>query len=303
MIVIGIILVLVGLIVLIGGAVTRTIGAVGGGILALLIGGAVSVAAGAYTQDIGEASVIVDWTGNIVGQETAPGLHWKSPFANVQTFSIRNQQVSFIANGATDYAGGSAKGPNVTSTDAQGVASDIDISVRYSIDPTKVTQVYRQYHDEQSFVSNYVTQTIRAVVRKVPNTYQTIDILTKQGQLQSDINVALGKAFEGSGVSVDNVSLQGVNPPEAIKAGYAKAQQAQIQVTTEQANLQAAQVSAQQAVVEAKANAEANNLLAKSLSGPVLQQHYIDTLGKLAAKGNLVVVPANGSTLVNLPTK
>lgn len=303
MIVIAIILGLAGLIAIVGGGVARSGIAVGSGIVGLLLGGGLTVASCAYTQDIGEASVIVNWTGNIQGQETAPGLHWKSPFASVETFSIRNQQVSFIGNGSTNYAGGSAQGPDVTATDAQGVASDIDISVRYSIDSGKVTQIYRQYHDEQSFVSNYVTQTIRAVVRKVPNTYQTIDILTKQGQLQTDITTALTSAFNGSGVSVDNVSLQGVNPPEAIKAGYAKAQQAQIQVTTEQANLQAAQVSAQQAVVEAKANAEANRLLTKSLSSQVLQQHYIDTLGKLAQAGNLVVVPANGSTLVNIPSK
>lgn len=279
------------------------VGAVGVAVIATLVGVGGILTQTFYSQDTGEATVIIDASGTIAGQETTPGFHGKAPWQTVQTFNIRNQQVSFIGTGKTDYSGGSAQGPDVTAQDAEGVSSDLDIAVRYSLTPTKVTDIYKQYRDESTFVSSYVTQTIRGAVRKVPNNYNTLDLLTKQGKLQADIQTALDQAFAGSGVTIDNVSLQGVNPPQVIKDKYAEAQQAQIEVSTEQAKLNAAKVSAQQQVVIAEAQAKANDTLAKSLTANVLQSRYIDTLKSIGASGNLIVVPAGSTPLVQVSKK
>lgn len=252
-----------------------------------------------YQLDTGEAGVLTTF-GKVSGQEVTPGVHGKNPFASVTKFNVRNQQVSFVGTGKTDYTGGSAEGPEITVQDADGVTSNIDISLRYSIDPTKVSDLYRSYNNEQAFVQSYVVQTIRGTVRDVPNGFQTIDLITKRASVNAAIQTALTKAWAGSGVSVDNVSLQDIRPPAAVVSSYAAAQQAQIKVTTEQNNLKAAQVSAQQVVVQAKATAQANNELAKSLTAPVLKQHALDTMAKLAAKGNLVITDGSGSTLLNV---
>lgn len=265
-----------------------------------VLGGVAIVSQTFYSQDIGEASVLVDVSGNIAGQEITPGFHGKAPWQDVKTFNVRNQNVSYIGNGNTDFNGGSAKGPSITAIDADGVSSEININIRYSITPAQVTTIYRQYKDESSFLSNYVTLTIQGVVRKVPNTYTTLDLITKQGQVQTSIQSALSTAFRGSGVTIDNVSLQKIAPPAAISDSYASAQQAQINVTKEKANLEAAQVSAQQQVVQAKAQAEANGQLSKSLSPEVLQSRYIDALKDLGAKGNVIVVPSGSSQILNV---
>ncbi|MBF4616057.1 hypothetical protein [Curtobacterium sp. VKM Ac-1376] len=49
-----------------------------------------------YAQDTGESKVQVDISGNIVGQTTDSGFHFKAPWATLHTFNIRNQTVTYI---------------------------------------------------------------------------------------------------------------------------------------------------------------------------------------------------------------
>ncbi len=253
-----------------------------------------------YTQDSGEASVLVDVSGVIAGQETSPGFHGKAPWQDVKTFNIRNQTVSFVGKGDTDYSGGSAAGPQVTAQDADGVSNDIDVNIVYSIAPEKVTDIYRQYRDEQNFVQQFVVQQVRSQTRNVPNQFSTLDLLTKRTEVSSALRTALESAWEGTGVQVDQVNLQEIRPPQAVRDSYSAAQQAQVQVAAEQSKLDAAKISAQQQVVQAEAQAKANEVLAKSLSEPVLQSRYIDALKSIGDKGNLVVVPQGSTPLVQV---
>ena len=254
-----------------------------------------------YAQDTGDASVIVSWTGDILGQEIAPGLHVKAPWSTVKTFSVRNQQVVFTGSReATNYTGGSALGPDITVQDSDGVTSNIDIAVRYSIRPDQVTTIYKQFRDETNFVSQFVTQDIRSTVRDAPNSFTTLQLITKRADVNTAIQRSLEQRWQGTGVTVDSVSLQQITPPKSVTAAYAAAQNAQIKVSTEKNLLEAAQVSAQQQVVEAQAKAKANDSLNRSLTTNVLKQNYIDTLAKLAASGNVVVVPEGFGGIVNV---
>ena len=245
--------------------------------------------------------MIVSWTGDILGQETAPGLHVKAPWSDVKTFSVRNQQVVFAGDRATtDYTGGSALGPDITVQDSDGVTSNIDIAVRYSIRSDQVTTIYKQFRDETNFVSQFVTQDIRSTVRDAPNAFSTLDLITKRADVNTAIQRALTTRWQGTGVTVDSVSLQQITPPKSVTDAYAAAQNAQIKVSTEKNLLEAAQVSAQQQVVQAEAKAKANDTLNKSLTTNVLKQNYIDTLARLAASGNVVVVPEGFGGIVNV---
>jgi regulator of protease activity HflC (stomatin/prohibitin superfamily) len=250
-----------------------------------------------YTQDAGEAKVLKDITGNIVGQNNSTGLQTKAPWVETVTFNIRNQQVVFAGKSGeqTDNSGGSANGPQITVQDKDGVSSNVDIALRYSIRPNAVTEIYREFLNEDNFKKSFIEQDVRSVVRLVPNSFSTIDLLTKRGEVETAVLKALEARWEDDGVVVDSISLQEIRPPESVVASYAAAQEAQINVTKEQANLQAQEVKAQQKVVNAQAEADANALLNASLSPQILQQRYLDTLKELAAAGNLVVTDGSGS--------
>lgn len=270
------------------------------GIVLLLIGAVFFFLGSFYTQDVGTAVVERDITGNVVGQSNSSGWHWKAPWVNTVEFSIRNQPVTFLTpqEGERDGDGYRADGPQITVQDADGVSSNIDVNVRYSIKPSAVTDIYTQYKDESTFKSAFIFQDIRAVVRAVPNKFSTIDLLTNRTAVEEGITKALEARWAEAGVLVDSISLQEIRPPKSVVESYADAQKAQINVTKEQSNLDAAQVSARQKVVQAQAEADANAILNGSLTPNILQQRYLDTLGKLAAEGNLVITDGTNSQVL-----
>jgi regulator of protease activity HflC (stomatin/prohibitin superfamily) len=256
-----------------------------------------------FRQDVGQANVLRDWTGNIVGYETAPGLHWKAPWVDTVTFDVRNQRAVFITEqsfGEGDNIGGSPDGPQITVQDAEGVTANIDIAIRYSLDPDSVIDIYSAYYNEENLKTRLIFNDIRSVVRSVPGRFDTLEMLTDRNAVQQAILEALEARWEDDGIIVEDVALQEIRYGDSVTAAYAAAQEAQINVQTEEAKLEAARVSAQQKVVQAQAEADANAILNASLTPAILQQRYLDTLRELAAAGNLVVVPEGFNGLVNV---
>lgn len=253
-----------------------------------------------YTQGPGEAVLQKDITGNVVGSTTSTGLHAKAPWIDTTQYNIRQQQIKFVSDGKTDNSGGEADGSQVTVQDKDGVTSNIDVSLRYSIRPDSVEDIYKQFGSEDNFKQTFIEQDIRSAVRDAPNQFHTLELLTNRIDVTNAIQKDLEARWKEFGVTIDSVSLQEVRAPKSVTESYAQAQQAQINVTKEQSKLDAAKVSAQQKVVQAQAEADANAKLAASLTPQILQQRYLDTLKELAASGNLVVVPEGFNGLVNV---
>lgn len=312
MFIIGIILAAIGVIMLLA-AIT---GARGGGIsedriwpffvgiigvLLTLLGGVFIFLSSYWVQDPGESNVLRSWSGEIVGYETKDGWHWKAPWVDVIVFDVRNQRAVYTGGDSQgDNSGGAADGPQITVQDAEGVTANIDIAIRYSIEPEAVVDIYKDYGTAENLRTRLIFNDIRSVVRDVPGDFSTLELLTSRAEVQLAILNALEKRWEGDGIIVNDVALQEIRYSDEVKGSFAAAAQAKIDVETAKANLQKAEVDAQQKVVQAQAESDANAILNASLSGAILQQRYLDTLAKLAQGGNLVVVPEGFNGLVNV---
>jgi regulator of protease activity HflC (stomatin/prohibitin superfamily) len=257
-----------------------------------------------YAQDPGEAKVLKNWSGAVEGQDTTEGFAVKAPWVDAIDYDIRNQQAIYIGNGDDDFNGKKPNGPQITIQDKDGVSANFDVAVRYSIRPDKVTDVYREFGPQENFRARLIDQDIRSVVRNAPSKYATLEVLTRRGEVEKAITDALADRWESQGVQVESVALQEIRYPDDVRQKYADAQNARTEIVKAQAELEASQISAQQKVVQAKAEADANATLAASLTDPILRQRYLDTLKELATAGNLVVVPADGGNqIINIPAK
>lgn len=263
------------------------------GVIALLGSALLLIFSFFFTQDVGQSSVLVDITGNVQGSVDGSGLHGKAPWVNAVTFNTRNQRVVFVnpKTSTGDNAGGEADGREIAVIDKDGVDSNVDVTIRYNLDPTKVTDIYRQYKDEPTLEATLINNDIRSVVRSEAGKYHTLDLLTKRATLQADIREVLDARWRSQGVLIDEVALQQIDPPASVKEAYANAQKSQIEVQKAQNDLNATKVSAQQKVVQAQATADANKLLTLSLTPQILENKYLDAL----KNGTVYVVPA-GST-------
>ncbi len=255
-----------------------------------------------YVQDPGEAKVQVSWTGEIVGQSTQSGIHTKAPWVTLHTFNIRNQTVNYVDSANNDKVA-DRTGPYITVQDKDGVSSNIALNLQYTIDAKSVSDIYTTYKDEETFKAQFVSNSVRSVVRSVPNKFTTIELITSRGEVEKAMTKALEEKWKGSGVHLDNLNLQEINTPKSVRDSYAQAQQAQIEVEKEKANLEAQQVKAQQQVQSAEAQAKANKVLnANPLSDAALKQKEIEALRAAGEAGSLIVVPSDGNNILSLPT-
>lgn len=253
-----------------------------------------------YQQDEGEVNVLRSVSGEVVDQDLTPGFGFHAPWVETREFDIRNQMVAYVGDGTQNYNGQPANGPQITTNASDGVRIDFDLAINYSIDAERVTEIYTEYQTQENFRSRFIEQDVRALARQPFSGYTAQEALSARGEITQQIQDILAERWADRGVIISSVALQEIRPPQSVNDSINEAQQARINVERAEANLAAAEVAAQTRVAEATAQAEANRLLSESLSEPVLQQRYLDTLSTLAAGGNLVVVPEGFNGLVNV---
>lgn len=262
----------------------------------IVLAAVIAVPTMVYTQDPGQAKVLRSWTGEVVGQSMGEGLKFKEPWVEVIDYDIRNQQVVF-AN-STGKEPQDANGPQITVQDREGVTANIDITVRYSINPEAVSDIYKKYLSQENFIHRFIENDIRAGVRTIPAEYGTLELLNNRAEVETKIHEYLADRWEKQGVRAESVSLQEIRYSDDVKQRFDDAQASRIRVEQARAELEATEVSAQQKVVQAEAEASANRTLAESLTDPILRQRYLDTLKELAQAGNLVITDGNSNVLI-----
>ena len=243
-----------------------------------------------YTNDEGQAKVLRSWTGEVQGEVTKPGFGMKAPWQSALTYDIRNQQVIFASSKGEPAK--DSNGPQVTIQDKEGVSANIDISVRYSIKPDAVVDVYKRYGTQENFIAKFIENDIRAGVRTVPAEYGTIQLLNSRAEVEQKITDYLETRWLKHGVQVETVSLQEIRYPKDVQQRFAEAQNARTEVEKANAELEANRIKA-----------ESNKVLAGSLTETNLEQLKYETLREIGKKGNLIIVPEDFSGMVNLPAK
>jgi prohibitin 2 len=196
------------------------------------------------TVPTGSRGVLTQF-GAIKGIESE-GLVIVPPWQQVNLFSIRAETAHI------DKATGST-------SDTQPV--DVDLTVRYSILPDRVAEVYEKYShngDLQSYVQTATQEVFKAVTAK----YIAPDLIAKRQQVSNDILDLLKQKLEKYGAQVINIDMRNF----AFSDSYMKA--INEKVTQEQLRLAAENrvrtVEAEQKQKGAIAEAEANALKAKA---------------------------------------
>lgn len=251
-----------------------------------------------FAQGVGEVNVIRNLGGSVAGISADAGFHFKAPWQKTITYDVRNNVLSFMGDSEADqFEGGSANGSAITLNDSSGTSCVADVQVNYSLDPQAAQDLYENYGTQENFVKSVCAVDIRAIPREVSGQFDTISILTARGDFTKAVQEALTEKWKAYGLNVEQVSIQNVVYPDSIKTKYAEATAAEIGKTTAENQLEIAKVNSQQKVVEATGEADANRVLAESLSNEVLTSKYIDMLSKA---DSLTIVPDGSSPLINI---
>jgi regulator of protease activity HflC (stomatin/prohibitin superfamily) len=129
--------------------------------------------------------------GKIVGIEQE-GLAVLPPWQNLTLFSIRAEEANI------DNASGST-------SDTQPVS--VSLTVRYSISPDKVSEVYEKY-SHNGDLSSYVQTATHEIFKAVTAKYSAPDLIAERAKLSTDIYAALGGKLAVYGAQVINIDMR-----------------------------------------------------------------------------------------------
>ena len=213
----------------------------------ILRDGAIGLAAGIlflfvdpfYSVPTGSRGVVTRF-GKIIGiEQEGMALLW--PWEKLTKFSIRSESASV--------------------KDAMGATSDTQpvwtsLTVRYSIRPDKVAEVFEKYsHDGD--LSSYVDTATHEIFKAVTARYVAPDLIGKRTNVSNDILSALQAKLDKYGAQVINIDMTNFNFQDSyMHAINAKVEQEQLRLVAEN-ELATVQMKQKQKVAVAEAEAKA----------------------------------------------
>lgn len=192
-----------------------------------------------YSVPTGSRGVVTQF-GQIIGVENE-GLAILPPWQKLSNFSIRAEQADIEnADGST--------------SDTQPVK--VSMTVRYSIMPDKVAEVYEKY-SHSGDLSSYVQTATQEIFKAVTARYVATDLISKRANVSADINAELRKKLAVYGAQVINIDMRNFAfSPSYMEAINDKVTQEQLRLAAEN-RLRTVEAEQKQKVAIAEAEAAA----------------------------------------------
>lgn len=189
-----------------------------------------------------------------------PGLHLKVPF--VQTVTRMDVQVQ--NSQATETA---------ASLDLQDVSTTV--ATNWHILPADAEWVYEHVGSEQALIYKIIQPAISNAVKAVTAHYNAEDLIVQRDKVRTQIEAQIRTALEPFRVVVDAVNVTDFHFSKQYAAAIEQKQVAQQRALQAQYELDRAKVLAQQKIVEATAQSQAQKLLRQTLTPEIIQQQAI----------------------------
>lgn len=236
----------------------------------------------------GEIGIATNF-GRVDNEEKGPGVNLVIPFfTDVVSMDGRIQGIPFenLAAASKEY---------------QDVFLTGTLNVHVQFD--KAAELYQTVgldYKEKLVVPFYTN-----IVKEVVPQYLITEILPKREEIRRQAVERLSAKLAPYGIVVDDVALANVNFNEEYNKAIQDKQIQELRVQTERNILAQKEITRQQAVIDAKAQAEAqierakgeaeaNRLISQSLTAEILQNRYIE---KLSDKIQVILVPSGGNFL------
>lgn len=164
---------------------------------------------------------------------------------------------------------------SITMQTSDGLSINADVGITYQIKPENVVRVFQKYrHGVDEITNVFVRNMVRDTMNQVAST-MTVEQLygAQKDQFIQQVNSMVKAQAEKSGIDVDKVYLTGTFrlPASVEQSINAKIQATQNAMRVEN-EVATAKAEAQKTIIQAQAQATANDLVNKSIS-PVYTQY------------------------------
>lgn len=262
-----------------------------GFLLALIFGVLAILATGIKQIDAGFVGVVKQ-LGAVTGQVLQPGITWITPFVtSVDDVDTRVRQVRI---------------ENYTAASREQQDLFLNITLNYHVDPTKAPSIIQNIG--QDFEAKIVLPRFLDIPKSVTDDYPTTIVLNSRDEIRTKATDLLRDSLVPFGFVVDNVVIENFSYSAEYNQSIEQKQIAQQQVETEkQKVIQQEQIALQREaeakglanaqIERARGEAEANRLVAASLTENILINRYIE---KLAPGIKSILVPSENGFILDL---
>lgn len=172
---------------------------------------------------------------------------------------------------------------------------NVDFEMSYSFDSEKVPNIYVKYGGKsgQEIIDTIIKGKVKTLSNEVTTQFTTLEAhMTKKADVNAMLTKHLREQLAVFGVNVESANFTRTTVDKAVEAAITERSKASQQLEAEKQLAEKAKVQAERIKIEAKAKADANDIIAQSLSEEILKDKAINKWdGKLpqVTGGNSIV--------------
>lgn len=265
------------------------------GRVALVFAGLLALSATVTIVAPGEVAVPV-----LFGSAQDPleeGFHLRNPFASVRALSVRTQESTY-----SDVLGEGEQADRadaITAVSLENASVRVEITILWHLVGREASNVYRLLGVDYRDV--IVRPVSRSAVRDCVAQFRFELARTSQRpDVERCIEDSLTAEFQPRGLAVDGVQLRDIAASAELQASIESKLQAEQDAQRAQFRQDQARIDAETRIISAGAEAEANRLVAESLTPDLLQLRIIEALNDNAI---VYLLGSDGPTpVIPLPT-
>ncbi len=240
---------------------------------------ALILASSSYVQVSYGSVGLVTRFGAVTERIMQPGLNWKMPLIET-VVGYRTQEIIYQTVGEAESRAAYDDFPTDTTT-ADGQQIILKYSIRFRIDPQKVSWIANNIGDERDVVEKVVKFHSRILARNIPKEYAALDLYTGNIQaVQEQFEEQLAPLFAEKGILLESFGLRKIEFTEDYRQAVEQKQIEAENIITEQhraaqatyqaeARVEMAKGEAQSTIEQAKGDAEKVTLLAEAEAGAI----------------------------------
>lgn len=187
------------------------------------------------------------------------GINFKLPFIEkIVLMDNRTQKTS-------------AEG-NASSSDMQSV--DYKVAVNFRVNPEKSATLFQKVGE--SYSDTIISPSIQESTKSVMAKYTAEGLIQNRVVIGEEIRKALEEKIGNYGIVIESIAIENFNFSEEFNKAIEAKQTAQQQALKAQEDLNRIKIEGEQKIVQAQAEADANNIKANSIDDKILKQMWIE---------------------------
>ena len=266
--------------------------------------------------DPGYSGIQYSLNNGIKGEVLNQGLHFKSPFMKVTSYSVATTQ----GNLSKDRKEGSKDDESFMIATSDGKTVEVDLEYSYHFDVEDLPSTFTQFKGQsgEEIETTFMRGKLKTYTNDVSSKFSVLDIY---GEKRTELNAAILEytrdKFAEFGIVIDSINLSRIeldeqtakaiqdkiNKQQELESLKVEAQKAEVEaeklLVQKQADVDAkileAEAEAEAIRIKAEAEAEANRLISESLTSELLQLEQINKWN-----GDVPQVQGNSTPIIDL---